>query len=179
MKTPTLDVRKAVHVCGRNFGYIPLVPPVSLKAIRDLTMPKTSTVSSVCTFPVLASGRSNSRIFPLETTISCILVPTETKNITFQYVSYKGLRAIQPGRESDSWEARIHPEQTHLRSFHGWHGWCRWRAAEWCCTETWLLLCGFRTQAYSGAAKWALGPAQNCNDHNNSAWALRNQEASS
>lgn len=75
------------HVCPSacSLDYIPLVPPVSLKAIRDLTMPKTSTVSRVCTFPVLASGRNNSKIFPLETTISCILVPTEAKTSFFQH----------------------------------------------------------------------------------------------
>lgn len=70
-----------IHKCVKvgTFCYIPLVPPVSLKAIRDLTMPNTSTVSRVWTFPVLASGRSNSKIFPLETTISCILVPADTQ----------------------------------------------------------------------------------------------------
>lgn len=74
-----------------TLGNIPFVPPVSLKAIRDLMMPNTSTVSRVCTFPVLASGRNNSKIFPLETTISCILVPTKTQTFFFsiQFINRK------------------------------------------------------------------------------------------
>lgn len=70
-----------MYVSAYDVISVPLVPPVSLKAIRDLMMPNTSIVRRVCTFPVLASGRNNSRIFPLETTISCILVPTKTSDI--------------------------------------------------------------------------------------------------
>lgn len=44
-------------------------------------IPKTSIVSKVWTFPVFASGRNNSKIFPLETTISCILVPAKTQHV--------------------------------------------------------------------------------------------------
>lgn len=58
-----------------RFTRLPFVPPVNLKAIKDRTIPKTSTVSRVCTFPVLGSGRNSSRDFPLDTSISCILLP--------------------------------------------------------------------------------------------------------
>lgn len=58
-----------------RFPRLPFVPPVNLKAINDRTIPKTSTVKRVCTLPVLGSGRNNSRDFPLDTSISCILLP--------------------------------------------------------------------------------------------------------
>jgi hypothetical protein len=48
---------------------------VSLKAMSDLIMPNTSIDISVCTFPVLGSGRSSSSDLPLETMISWLLVP--------------------------------------------------------------------------------------------------------
>ena len=57
-------------------SHIPFVPPVSLKALIDLTVPKTSVASMLPIFPVsLSSLRSSIRFPPLTTQISCALVP--------------------------------------------------------------------------------------------------------
>ena len=55
--------------------FLPLEPPVSLNGITARITPNISWVRSVYTLPVLESGRSSSKIFPLDTTISCALVP--------------------------------------------------------------------------------------------------------
>lgn len=54
---------------------VPLVPPVRRNDIIDLIMPNISTFRSVCTLPVLGSGRSSSNVLPRDITISCCLVP--------------------------------------------------------------------------------------------------------
>ena len=54
---------------------LPLEPPVRRNAIRSLMIPNISTASTGKIFPVFGSGRKSSKIFPLETTISCCLVP--------------------------------------------------------------------------------------------------------
>ncbi len=54
---------------------LPLLAPVNLKLDIDRIIPKISTWSKVWTFPVLGSGRTNSKLLPWEIRISCVFEP--------------------------------------------------------------------------------------------------------
>lgn len=54
---------------------LPFEPPIKRNVINERITPNTSVVSSVYTLPVFGSGRSNSKLLPRDTRISCDLVP--------------------------------------------------------------------------------------------------------
>lgn len=54
---------------------LPFEPPIKRNVINERITPNTSTVSNVCILPVFGSGRSNSKLLPRDTKISCDLVP--------------------------------------------------------------------------------------------------------
>lgn len=109
--------------CPPNLN-VPLVPPVSRKDISDRITPKTSVCSSVCTLPVFGSGRTSSKLLPLDSRISCCLVPAKqpwtawvmpVARCRIKLYKYIALRSRVPPLWPAGW--CLHFSQVHKNTF--------------------------------------------------------------